>query len=331
MFINQYKPWLNRVSTLMKSELRTEIPYVRQLVDYQTASSGKMLRPILVLLSARLAGTDNVDTIRAAAAIELMHNATLLHDDVVDQSLVRHNRKTVNAVWSDKAAVLLGDYLLAEALCLMTKTRSLAMLDSLMRCGSQLAEGELYQQKQSHELLADEQRYYDIIGRKTASLFASCAYCGALSAGADEEFALRIEKIGREIGLLFQMRDDILDYEPQNAAQIAKPVLHDIYEGKITLPLLLAIHNATASDKAQVFEMIRKMSEQGAPAPANTDNYKFSKEQESVLNFVIENHGIETAWETIERKKNAMKAELNTLDGSDALIALLDFAVERNS
>lgn len=346
-------PWLERVRTLMKSVLRSDIPFVQQLVDYQMSSRGKMLRPLTVLLSARLAGEDNVDTIRSAAAIELMHNGTLLHDDVVDQSLIRHNRSTVNAKWNDKSSVLLGDYLLSQGMRLMTSVRNIDMLDSLMRCGEQLSEGELYQQRQAHLIadimgsdrpatcpasLADEQSYYDIIDRKTASLFASCAFCGALSAGADASSAQAIEHLGRQMGLIFQMRDDILDYEPQNVGEIAKPVMHDVLEGKITLPLILAMRHATVEDTAAIVRVLRTMGSGERPSKAAVDGQQhgvISAEQKMVLDFVVANSGIEQARTVLERKTASLLDELKRLpvanrEAVDEMSSLVSYAAARS-
>lgn len=336
MPFEQYQSWLTRVKMLMKSVLRSEIPYVQELVDYQQASHGKMLRPLLVLFAAQAAGKDNVDTMRAAAAVELMHNATLLHDDVVDQSQIRHNRRTVNAMWNNKASVLLGDYLLAEGLRLMTETRNLAMLDSLMYCGGRLSEGELHQQKQSEELSTDEKLYYQIIECKTASLFGSCARCGALSVGADKALADKLEQIGVQIGLLFQMRDDMLDFEPRYATQIAKPVLHDVYEGKVTLPLILAMRRAGAAEREQMMTLLRSMARmQDIPVQDSDAVCRLTDEQRQVLDFVEKYQGMQLAFDEIERRRKRLREDLAAIEdiateAAANIASLADFAIDRN-
>lgn len=226
--------------------LQTVCAHVHQRV-------GKQMRPVVVLLSARLCGGATNNTYEAAAAYEILHTGSLVHDDVVDNTMQRRGQESVNAIFNNQAAVLVGDYLLTKAMRFISNTRDLRLLDLLVRLGEEIARGELLQLQHAYSIPTEEE-YYEIIRHKTASLFAVCAKSGALTATDDVESHERLEKFGELLGLCFQIKDDIFDYTP--SAKIGKPVMNDIREGKVTLPLLHALQQASEEERNETMCLI---------------------------------------------------------------------------
>ena len=224
---------------LFDSSLQSSNSLLSEVLSYIKQRNGKMMRPILALLIAKLFGEINDSTLHAALSLELLHTASLVHDDVVDESTERRGQLSVNAVFNNKVAVLTGDYLLATALVEVGMTRNYGIIDIVSKLGQDLAEGELLQLSNVSNPEYSEDIYFDVIRKKTAVLFAACMKAGALSVGAGDEKAEYARLFGEYIGLCFQIKDDIFDY--YESKEIGKPTGNDMLEGKLTLPALYAL------------------------------------------------------------------------------------------
>ena len=234
---------LARYKTLFDEALTHKDDYLGSALAYVRQRRGKMMRPLLVLLVAKELGEVGLPTLRAAVTLEMLHTASLVHDDVVDESDERRAQASANAVYGNKVAVLVGDYMLSEALHQSALTGDIRCVDLIARLGGTLSEGEVIQLAIIRGEDISEAAYYDIIRRKTAELFATCAELGALTMGADEAFAARMRHFGEMVGMCFQIRDDIFDfYEEKN---IGKPTGNDMREGKLTLPVIRVIAQST--------------------------------------------------------------------------------------
>ena len=276
-----------------------------------------MMRPILVLLSAKLCGGVNEVALRSAVALELLHNASLVHDDVVDESGERRGQRSVNAVFNNKVAVLSGDYLLATALMEVALTRNHDIIDVVSALGQDLADGELLQLANVDNADFSESVYFEIIHKKTAVLFAACTKCGALSAGASAEMVEKARLFGEYIGLCFQIKDDIFDYFENK--QIGKPTGNDMHEGKLTLPVLYAL-NATGDEEARAIALRVKSGRASADEVAR------------LVAFTKENGGIEYAERVMSdyrAKASALLPATGMADVRRALEAYLNYVVER--
>ncbi len=285
---------------------------------YILQQSGKRLRPTLVILAAKLFGDTNQSTIHAAIALELLHTASLVHDDVVDYSLERRDSPSVNERWGNKVAVLSGDYMLAASLMHVSHARNLDMLQPIAFIGQQLSDGELLQLTISQQSKISETEYFRIVKRKTASLFAVCMEVGALSVNADQNSIDHLKRYGENLGFCFQIRDDIFDYY-QNS-DIGKPTGNDVGDGKITLPLIYALKNADELEKEKILNWISAK--------------EFSEENLTyIMDFALKNGGVEYAKSRMETFKNQAIRELDIFPDSaykQALIECVEFAVSRS-
>jgi octaprenyl-diphosphate synthase len=224
------------------------VPVIPALADHLFAGSAKRLRPLLTIAAARLAGARDDACLKLAAAVEFIHTATLLHDDVVDSSELRRGRVAAHLIWGAPASVLVGDFLFARAFELMVGAGSMAALEILARASRVISEGEVLQLTRSHDLDLSQDLYIDIIKAKTAELFAAAAEAGAVSAGATPERRRALRQFGQDLGLAFQLIDDALDYSG-DARTLGKNPGDDFREGKVTLPLLLAMSRTTGSER----------------------------------------------------------------------------------
>ena len=275
------------------------------------------MRPMLVLLAAKLLGDVRPATLHAAAALELLHTASLVHDDVVDESTERRGQLSVNAVFNNKVAVLTGDYLLATALLQAASTRHLDIIDLISVLGRELAEGELLQLSNVQNQQFSEEVYFEVIRKKTAMLFAACTQAGALSVGADAAETETLRKFGEYIGLCFQIKDDIFDY--YDSKEIGKPTGNDMLEGKLTLPVLYAL-NSTHDAEATAIALRVKSGK------ATLD------EIGRLIAFAKDNGGIEYARQAMRCHRDRALALLDNVSDSDvktALAAYIDYVVER--
>lgn len=318
--------------SLIKSPISEELEDFRQLFDGALSSSnlllgnviahirqkkGKMMRPMLVLLAAKLFGKVTPATLHAAVALELLHTASLVHDDVVDESTERRGQLSVNAVFNNKAAVLSGDYLLATALVQVGLTRNLAIIDLVSRLGQDLADGELLQLSNVSNLHFSEDVYFDVIRKKTAVLFAACTKTGALSVGTGDEKVEFARLFGEYIGLCFQIKDDIFDYF--DSKEIGKPTGNDMLEGKLTLPALHVL-NATRDKQAEAVALKIK---NGEATPAEIARF---------IEFIKQNGGIEYAMQVMydyKEKALSLLASVPDTEVKKGLAAYLDYVVER--
>jgi octaprenyl-diphosphate synthase len=266
-------PALELVERAMREQLASASKLVDEIGDHVLGSGGKRVRPALVLLSAELCGYTGPRRVQVAAAVELLHTATLLHDDVVDLSGLRRGRPSVNAVWGNRRAVLGGDFLYARASSMIVEDGDLDILWIFADTIRSMAEGELLQLQRSFDATVTEAHYFAVIERKSAVLLSAACEAGAILAGVTRAERRRIADFGREIGLAFQLRDDALDYEA-GEAELGKRPYTDIREGKVTLPLLLALKRCTPAERDAVADVLKRaalLSDGAASGAASLD------------------------------------------------------------
>ena len=239
-----------------KSTLRSNTPVVDRVMNYMVRRKGKQLRPILVFLTAKMLGEIQDRTYIGASLIELMHTATLVHDDVVDDADMRRGFFSINALWKNKVAVLIGDYLLSKVLLLAVERKEYELLETVSTAVKSMSEGELLQIEKARKLDITEDIYYQVIQQKTAVLMETCCVIGAQSANANQEIQGKMQRFGRELGLAFQIKDDLFDFEKVNLT--GKPSGIDIKEQKMTLPLINALQNATPAKRKAIIRIIKK-------------------------------------------------------------------------
>ncbi|GBU07982.1 octaprenyl diphosphate synthase [Bacteroidales bacterium] len=289
----------------------------QSMIDYISHSEGKKIRPLILLLCAKVCGDINSKTIEYAVVLELLHTATLIHDDVVDDTKERRGRPSVNAQYDNRSAVLVGDYLLSIAIVRAVMTQSLPILGIISSLSLNLAEGELSQWRISKEAIIDEAHYFEIIRKKTAVLLSSCTEIGALSVGASKETIEKFRLFGEYIGICFQIKDDIFDYYEQG--DLGKPTGNDIKEGKITLPLIYALQNGDVIARNEVLEIIEN-------AEFTSENIKL------IIDFAKNSGGIEYAemrMEETKQKSIALLADIAPSEEKTALLSLVDYITER--
>jgi len=298
--------------------LKTENPLLSSVNEYILQGAGKQLRPILTILSAKLCGDINDATFNGALAVELLHNASLIHDDVVDFTMERRGRKSVNARWTNKIAVLSGDYMLSSALVNATKTQNLYILSAVARIGMELSDGELIQLTNTKKTNINEEDYFKVIRKKTALLFATCTEVGAISVNADLIQQKHLKNFGEFLGICFQIKDDIFDY--YHDIEIGKPTGNDLQDGKVTLPLIHALQTREGVEKDEVMSLI--------------DRKDFSEENiRLIMDFARSSGGVDYAIKRMEEFKNKAIAELSNFPESDVKNALrmsVEFAAGRS-
>lgn len=245
---------LNTFEKKFAEAVKSETLLLDTIMKYVIKRKGKQLRPKFVLLSAKLHGEINESTYRAAALVELLHTATLVHDDVVDDSLERRSFFSINALWNKKIAVLVGDYLLSKGLLLATSNNDFHHLHILSDAVKQMSEGELLQIQKARKLNLNEDIYFEIIRNKTASLLSSACAIGAYSTSGNEEITSKMKLFGEKVGIAFQIKDDLFDYGKED---IGKPTGNDIKEKKLTLPLIYTLNNVPAAAKRELIYIIK--------------------------------------------------------------------------
>ena len=311
------KPELELFDKTLVSSLETDNPILEGVNGYIFQRAGKKLRPMLVILATKLVGEVNMSTIHGAIALELLHTASLVHDDVIDDTYERRGSQSVNARWGNKVAVLSGDYMLSGALLQVAKTKNTDILEAVSFIGMQLSDGELLQLSSTQQAKISETEYFRIIQKKTAYLFSVCTEVGALSVNADYESIEHLKKYGEYLGFCFQIKDDIFDYYQD--ANIGKPTGNDLRDGKVTLPLIYALKHANKEEKEKIITWINLKD-------FTRDNIDY------ITKFALENGGVEYAENRMEEYKKKAIEELNSFaDGEikDALIACAEFAVSR--
>lgn len=269
---------LEDFKNLFDRSLSSSNPLLTDVIGHLQQRNGKMMRPILVLLIAKLYGKVSAQTLHAAVSLELLHTASLVHDDVVDESAERRGQLSVNAIFNNKVAVLTGDFLLATCLVQASKTKNHGIIDVLSKLGQDLAEGELLQLSNINNTEFSESVYFDVINKKTAALFASCTKAAALSAQVDNEKVELARLFGEYIGICFQIKDDIFDYFDN--ADIGKPTGNDMFEGKLTLPVLFVLNNGAGEE---IKRLAIKVKQRLASHQEISDLVSFTKDNGGIL------------------------------------------------
>lgn len=246
---------LNDFNKMFDESLMHADGMLSQALDHIRRRTGKRMRPILVLLMARNYGNINMSTLHAAVGLELLHTASLVHDDVVDESVERRGQASVNATYNNKVAVLVGDYLLSTALLHVAYTGNQTIVEYLAKLGRTLASGEILQLSNISNQEISEEIYYEVIKQKTSALFEACCSIGALSSGASEEDIEKAKRFGQNLGIMFQIRDDIFDYYP--SSDIGKPTGNDMAEGKLTLPVIYALKKTNNDDMYAIARKVK--------------------------------------------------------------------------
>jgi octaprenyl-diphosphate synthase len=299
-----------------RNSMKTDVMLLDQIMKYIIHRKGKQIRPMFVFLSAGMCGGISEATYRGASLIELLHTATLVHDDVVDDSNYRRGFFSINALWKNKIAVLVGDYLLSRGLLLSVDNEDFSLLKLVSTAVKEMSEGELLQIEKARKLDISEEIYYEVIRKKTASLIASCCAVGAASAGCDVETVEKARLLGEKIGMAFQIKDDLFDY---GNAEIGKPTGIDIKEKKMTLPLIYALNHADKSTKNHVISLVKRHSNKPA---------KVSE----VIEFVKNSGGIEYTQQAMISFMNEANAILETFPESEyrtSLQGLVQYTIER--
>lgn len=241
-----------------KESMRSSVPLLDRITHYIVKRKGKQMRPMFVFFSAGLCGGISEATYRGAALVELLHTATLVHDDVVDNANVRRGFFSVNALWKNKIAVLVGDFLLAKGLSLSIRNDDFGLLKIVTEAVEQMSEGELLQIEKARRLDIEESIYFEVIRQKTASLIASCCACGAASAGANRDIVEQMRNFGEKVGIAFQIKDDLFDF---GVDDVGKPLGNDIKEKKITLPLIYALQQTGRAQKRHIINLVKNHNE----------------------------------------------------------------------
>lgn len=302
---------LRNFETEFAASLRSTTPYLQKAIDVILENNGKHIRPLLVLLTAKVCGKATDDSVHSAVLLELLHTATLIHDDVVDETKQRRGAPSLNAIFDNRVAVLVGDYVLSTALVRSIQTGNMRIVQIISGLGRELSEGELKQLEASEEVILDEKTYMNVIRKKTATLLSACTEMGAISASASEEIINLCKQFGEYIGYSFQIKDDIFDYYME--ANIGKPTGNDIREGKVTLPLLYALASGEekSADKAKQIILNKDFT---------TENIQY------LISFAKESGGIEYAEERMKEYHQKALELLDKLPESEARNSLHQLA-----
>ena len=305
--------------SLFNQSLSHEDGLLGSVLEHIRKRAGKRMRPMLILLMAKNFGTINDATQNAAVGLELLHTASLVHDDVVDESEERRGQASVNATYDNKVAVLVGDYILSTALLCVARTHSEQIVTYLAELGRTLSDGEILQLSNIGRKDISEDVYYDVIKQKTAALFEACAGIGALSSGATEEEVEAAKQFGQNLGIIFQIRDDIFDY--YDSAEIGKPTGNDMVEGKLTLPVIYAVNNGGNEDMRRLALKVKEHS-------VSAD------EIAQLVDYTKQMGGIEYAerrmWEFHAQAQQFIDDRVGQSDVKAALQTYLDYVIKRN-
>lgn len=303
--------------------LQSDNPLLSEVLDYVYTKRGKQLRPIMVLLSAGLCRGITDKTIQTAVSLELMHTASLMHDDVVDDTPIRRGDKAIHEKWNNKIAILVGDFMLSKSIELLSSVRNTTILNIVSDMCASLTSGELLQLHAGESMWINEEQYLQVIKHKTAHLFSACSEAGAVSAGATNRQQNAMRQFGMYLGLCFQLKDDVFDYS--DIEDLGKPTMNDLRDGKATIPIIKSLQRATKEEANQIKEL--------AKALANDSQHidTFEAEQE-IRSFVLRYDGIRYAHQLMEKYR---KKAIDTLQifpdnkYKESLIGLLDYAIQR--
>lgn len=293
-----------------RQSMRSDVALLDHVVQYLLRQKGKRIRPLLVLLSARCCGTVSESTYRASALIELLHTATLVHDDVVDDADRRRGVFSINALWKNKVAVLLGDFLLSRGLLLAVEHHEYELLQIVSEAVKRMSEGELLQIEKARKLDINESTYFRIISDKTASLISACTASGAASVGAPTESIEQMKLFGEKLGLAFQIRDDLFDF---GVKDVGKPLGIDLKEKKVTLPLIHALEKASSSERRTIMRIVKKKK-------------KSASDLRHVSEFTVKNGGIVYARQCMKELADEARSVMSEFPASEARDSLDDLA-----
>jgi octaprenyl-diphosphate synthase len=310
---------LESFQSIFKDSMRSKVGLVDLVARYIIRQKGKKIRPLLVLLSSKLAGGINERSYRGAVLVELLHTATLIHDDVVDNADKRRGLWSINKVFKNKVAVLMGDYLLSRGLMIAVDGKDFDFLGVITNAVKRMSEGELLQIQKTRKLDIDEETYFQVISDKTASLIETCCTIGAMSATQNNNFIDALRKYGHALGMSFQIRDDILDYEGTSSIT-GKPVGGDIREKKITLPLIYALNKVSKREANSIRKLLRSKND--------------SLAVKQIISFVRQQNGIEYSYTVSRKFAEEAKNALSVFPDSQArqsLELLVDFVTERKN
>lgn len=310
---------LERLQKIIKQSLSSNSPLLNKIVDKYLETKGKQIRPIIVVLSAKFFGAEVSDGVLCgAASVELLHNASLIHDDVIDETKQRRGHDTINNTWDNHIAVLVGDFFVSNALACAIRTNDFRVISTISELGKELSTGEIDQIDVAKHHSIDEQTYFSIINKKTASLFQSCVKVGGYSVGASDIDIANLSKFVELLGLSFQIKDDIFDYFKDDA--IGKPTGNDMREGKVTLPLIYALSRTDAPRH----EEMRRLA----------DSDSLTTEQiETLIDFAKAEGGIEYAYATMERLRAEARSILEPYPDNEAkraFLSLFDYIIKRH-
>ena len=310
---------LQEFEAFFKSNLKTKVGLLNLITSYMLKQKGKKVRPILVFLSAGVVGKISERSFRGAALVELLHSATLIHDDVVDNAEQRRNFPSINAVWKNKIAVLMGDYLLSRGLLIAVENKDFDFLQTITHTVKRMSEGELLQINKSRKLDIDEETYYKIISDKTASLISTCCEIGARSATGNEDTVRILRDFGESIGMAFQIRDDILDYIGSSSV-FGKKIGLDILDKKITLPLIYSLINSEPRKSGEIIKKLKSIKKSDNPA--------------GIIKFVQQSGGIEYAEKIAQNYVDKSKNLLMMLPDNEyreSLFQIIEFFINRKN
>jgi len=313
------KDELEKLEQLFEQTLHSNVPLVEKVVRYIAGLKGKRLRPLLVLLTAKMLGDVNMQSLKAGLIVELLHTATLVHDDVVDHSTLRRGEATVNSIWTNKISVLVGDYLFSRTLSAMVDLGDLNCLDILSQTAKRITQGELLQIERDGDFEMDESVYFQLVSDKTGSLFSASCQLGALSVDADAPAAQLMSQFGENLGIAFQIKDDLLDYAG-SSPQLGKPTGSDIRENKITLPLIHALRQAKDNTRRHIIKTLQ--------AGIVEDNVK------EIVRFVDEHGGLEYAHQVASQYATKAGVSLDGYEPSlakQSLEAIVNFTLMRDN
>lgn len=310
---------LDAMNALIKDGLATDDPLMNRVVEQYLRTKGKQIRPLMVLLAAKLFGGVSTRTLHAAASLEMLHNATLIHDDVVDNADFRRSTPTINHDFDNRIAVLTGDFFVSNALAEAIRTGDMKAITAVAELGAELSLGEIDQISNANECTFSEERYMDVISKKTASLFMKCIKMGAESADAPEESVATAVEYGRLLGLCFQIKDDIFDYFEDKT--IGKPTGNDLRENKVSLPLIYALRTAPASESDPMKALLRR-------------GCLSDSEIATLIDFAKRYGGIDYAYFVMDRMQAESESVLASLPANEwreAFSSLFQFTISRQA
>lgn len=310
---------LERLQKIIKQSLSSNSPLLNKIVDKYLETKGKQIRPIIVVLSAKFFGAEVSDGVLCgAASVELLHNASLIHDDVIDETKQRRGHDTINNTWDNHIAVLVGDFFVSNALACAIRTNDFRVISTISELGKELSTGEIDQIDVAKHHSIDEQTYFSIINKKTASLFQSCVKVGGYSVGASDIDIANLSKFVELLGLSFQIKDDIFDYFKDDA--IGKPTGNDLREGKVTLPLIYALSHTESPRHGEM----RRLADSGSLT---------TEQIETLIDFAKAEGGIEYAYATMERLRAEARSILEPYPDNEAkraFLSLFDYIIKRH-